>query len=630
MQCYRMVSITAMALLALTEVHKSYGNQDVLLGASFFVTEGRRYGLVGPNGAGKTTLLRLITGQDAPDSGRVNLQPNAQTALLDQEPLQGDTRTVLEAAQRPMPELQSVWEQMTALEAEALHDEEALHAHDALHTRFQDLGGYSCENRAKEVLAGLGFVEDAWDKPVRVLSGGERTRLALVQILVRQPDLLLLDEPTNHVDWAAAEWLQEYLRRYPGSALIVSHDRYFLDEVADEIIELERGETRTYRGNYTAYSKKKAQEREQAEEAYRRQLLDIEKQQEIIQKFRSHRNFSGMHSREKTLEKLQQNLTELPKQAKQLKVQSRAGVASGDDVLSVNKLTHGFGERALFSGLNMTMARGERLAIIGPNGAGKTTLLKALAGELTPKGGSVSYGFRVQPAYFAQDLSSLDPELTVWETIWETGTLNLTEAMQALHQFLFMGDGVQKQVADLSGGERTRLALCKLLVTRPNLLFLDEPTNHLDIPSREAVESAIRQHPGAVVVVSHDRYFLDAVATRILELTPAGHRAYEGTYREYQEKYKSRPQPVVAARKTAAPAPPPRTRGASPSRRLPKVEAEIARLEARQKEITELLGDAAVWSNGRGTELNGELTQLGSDLEALYAEWEQLSEILAS
>jgi ATP-binding cassette subfamily F protein 3 len=245
-----------MSLLTLSEVHKAYGAQDVLQGVSFFVSPGRRVGLIGANGTGKTTILNLITGTETPDSGRVTLQPNAQVALLSQEPLVGDARTVLEAAQRPTAELQAAWTGMTELESAALHDEETLHRHDALHHQYQDLGGYDCENRAKEILAGLGFLEDAWPKPVSVLSGGERTRLALVQILVRQPDLLLLDEPTNHVDWEAAEWLQEYLRRYPGATLTVSHDRYFLDEVVEEVVELERGRTKTYAGNYSTYSKK--------------------------------------------------------------------------------------------------------------------------------------------------------------------------------------------------------------------------------------------------------------------------------------------------------------------------------------------------------------------------------------
>lgn len=617
-----------MSLVTLTDISKSYGNQDVLQGVSFFVAPGSKTGLVGPNGAGKTTILRLILGEETPDAGRVTLQPNARVALLSQEPLIGDARAVLEAAQRPTTELQQVWSRMTALEAEALHDDDALHEHDELHQRYQDLGGYECETRAREVLAGLGFTEAEWSRPVSVLSGGERTRLALVQILVLQPDLLLLDEPTNHVDWAACEWLQEYLRRYPGAALIVSHDRYFLDEVAEEIVELERGRARTYRGNYSAYSKKKAAEREQLEETYRRQQEEIARQQEVIQRFRSHRNFSGMHSRERVLDKLQAERIEKPRDERKLKVRPGEVARTGQEVLIARGVAHGFGGRTLFRGLTFTLERGERLAIIGPNGAGKTTLLKALADELAPAEGAVSYGYRVRPAYFAQDLSSLDPDATVWETLWETGELDQHQAMQALHQFLFIGDAISKQVADLSGGERTRLALCCMLVSRPNLLLLDEPTNHLDIPSREAVERALRNYGGAIVTVSHDRYFLEAVATRLLELRPVGHRFFDGSYRRYRETFPSRAVTTPPKKASAAPAPA-RSRAVSPSKRLPKLEAEIAQAEARLKEITAALGDAATWKDSKDSAaLSAEYEALTAAIERLYAEWAELAELV--
>jgi ATP-binding cassette subfamily F protein 3 len=620
------------SLLTFADVSKSYGNQDVLLGVSFFVSPGRKAGLIGPNGAGKSTILRLITSEDEADSGRIALQPNTIVGLLAQEPLLGDARTVLEAAQRPSLALQVVWAQLTALEGAELQDEDTLHQYDELHHQYQDLGGYDCENRAKEVLAGLGFTEAAWDRSVSVLSGGERTRLAMVQLLVLQPDLLLLDEPTNHVDWEAAEWLQEYLRRYPGAALIVSHDRYFLDDVCEEIIELERGRTKTYLGNYSAYSKKKAIEREQAEELHQRQLEEIGRQEAIIQRLRSHRKYDSMHSRERQLERLQQGLIEKPKEdTRNLKLRPSEGAASGRDVLTGRDLSHRFSERTLYTGLSFDLERGERLAIIGPNGAGKTTLLKDLAGEQQPTSGSVTYGHRVQPAYFAQDLSSLDPEATVFDTIWDTGAVDNQQVMQVLHQFLFVGDAISKNVADLSGGERTRLALCKLLISRPNLLLLDEPTNHLDIPSREAVERALRNYPGAVVVVSHDRYFLEAVATRLLEIRPAAHRFFDGSYARYREtiapKKPVAPSKSAKAKANAAtPAGKPRT--VSPAKRLPKLEGEIATVEGRMKELTALLGDASTWSGSLDPKtISAEYETLGAKLEELYAEWAELAEL---
>ncbi|MFN3648712.1 MAG: ABC-F family ATP-binding cassette domain-containing protein [Armatimonadota bacterium] len=617
-----------MSILTLSEVHKSYRNQEVLGGVSFFLSPGRKAGLIGTNGAGKTTILRLITGEESPDSGRVTLQPNARVAVLAQEPLLGDARTVLEAAQRPTAELQSAWAQMTALEAEALHDPENLDRYDALHRLYQDLGGYECETRAKEVLAGLGFLEDAWDRSVTLLSGGERTRLALAQILTLQPDLLLLDEPTNHVDWEASEWLQEYLRKYPGAALIVSHDRYFLDDVAEEIIELHRGVTRTYRGNYTAYARKKAAEREQAEEQFQRQQEEIARQEAVIQRLRSHRKFNSMHSREKVLDKLQQEHLERPREDRKMKVRTGDVTTSGREALIARKVENGFGDRTLFRDVTFTLERGERLAIIGPNGAGKTTLLKSLAGLLKPRSGEVSYGYRVQPAYFAQDLSSLDPDETVFDTIWSTGMLDYPQTMQALHQFLFVGDALEKQVAMLSGGERTRLALCKLLVTAPNLLLLDEPTNHLDIASRESVERALKNYPGAVVVVSHDRYFIEAVATRMLEIRPGTHRFFDGGYRRYRERFPAQAAAPAPVKKKPAAPPPPKKRAVSPAKRLPKLEAEIARGEERLKELAAMLADASTWANGDPSSLSAEYEALTAEMTERYSEWEELAALV--
>ena len=618
-----------MSLLTLTDVRRSFGNLDVLAGATFFLTPRQKVALIGPNGAGKSTLLRLICALDTPDSGRITLQPNARVALLSQEPLVGDARTVLEAAQRPTRDLQDAWHEWVALEASALDDDAALDRYDAAHQRFQDLGGYECETRAKEILGGLGFAEDMWDRSVQVLSGGERTRLALVQILVIQPDLLLMDEPTNHVDWAACEWLQEYLRRYPGAALIVSHDRYFLDQVAEEIVELERGATRTYRGNYTAYSARKAVEREQAEEEYRRRREEIGRQQEIIQRLRSHRNYSAMHSRERELERLQDEAPARPRaDAKGMKLRLGGAARSGQETLVVRGLAHGFGERDLFSDLEFVLERGQRLAIVGPNGAGKTTLLRILAGEGTARRGSVEYGFRVRPAYFAQDLSNLDVESTVWETIWDTGALDNQQAVQALHQFLFVGDALNRSVGDLSGGERTRLALCRALVRHPNLLLLDEPTNHLDIASREAVERALRTYPGTVIVVSHDRYFLQAVATRLLEIRGGEHRFFPGTFEEYRRRTAApepaRKKPAAVAAAAARPA---RSRAVSPGKQLSRVEAEIQRLEARRTAVEPLLADPALWQDhARGVALTAELAGLTQELEARYEEWASLSE----
>jgi ATP-binding cassette, subfamily F, member 3 len=620
-----------LALLTVAELHKSYGNQDVLKGATFFLSPGCRTGVVGPNGAGKTTLVRLLAGLESPDSGQIVLTPNTTVALLAQEPFSGDRRTVLEAAQRPTADMEAAWRDLLRFESEGAAESQALDRYDAAHHQFQSLGGYECEQRAKEILPALGFLESAWGKPAAVLSGGERTRLALAQILILQPDLLLLDEPTNHVDWATSEWLQQYLARYPGSVVVVSHDRFFLDEVSNEILEVAGGQARAYRGNYTEYARKKTLEREQAERDRARKISEIERQEAIVQRLRTHRKYHSMHSREQVVDRLRETLPEKHRDARKLKVRAEQKAGSGREVLSVDRLSHAFDSQCLFQDLSLSLERGERLGIIGPNGAGKSTLLRILTGRLAPDAGTVHYGFRVQPAFLSQEVTDLDPEATVWESVWSTGETDNTRTIQVLHQFLFVGSDLEKPVSVLSGGERTRLALCRMLVAAPNLLLLDEPTNHLDLPSREALERALTEYPGTIAVVTHDRYFLDAVATRMLEIRPGGHRLFDGGYRQYRQRITPPAPPSAPAKpKSAVPAPR-RARSISPTKRLPRLESEIAELEARLQSVTAQLADAATWTGGdEGTLLQAEYGELGNRLEALYAEWEELAALAES
>jgi ATP-binding cassette subfamily F protein 3 len=620
-----------MSTLTFTGIHKSYGAQDVLRGATFFVGPGRKTALVGANGAGKTTLLRLAAGQERPDAGRVTLQPGTRFGVLEQEPLVGDARSVLEVAQRPSLAHREAWTNLLALESTLEHGADADHlaAYDAAHQHYQHLGGYDCETRAREVLAGLGFPTTAWEKPVAVLSGGERTRLALAQLLVLQPDLLLLDEPTNHVDWEACEWLQDHLARYPGAALIVSHDRFFLDQVVDEVVLLADGATRTYAGNYTAFVHKQAAERAQAEEQFQRARQEIERQEAIIQRLRSHRKFSSMHSREKTLARLGE--PEPPaRDGRRLKILAGPAATTGQVALTARDLAFGYGSRVLFSGLSFTLERGERLGIIGPNGAGKSSLLKLLVGQLAARSGEVSLGFRAEPAYFAQDLGSLDPALSVLETLDGAASLTTTQLFQTLHQFLFVGDAIEKPIAALSGGERTRLALACLLARRPNVLVLDEPTNHLDIPSREAVETALAAFPGALLVASHDRYFLDRVPTRLLELRPGLHRFFDGSYERYREIQAGRSATTVQRlAATARGRTPARGSGApSPAKRLRELEKAIETAEGRLRELTTRLADPGTYQNGGAGELSAEYDRLTASLDPLYREWSELAELV--
>lgn len=621
-----------MSILTFTDVRKAYGPQEVLRGATFFVGPGRKVALVGPNGAGKTTLLRLALGEERADGGRISLVAGTRVGLLEQEPLLGDARTVLESAQRPTLAHREAWAELLALESSLEAGEEAaLAAYDAAHHRYQELHGYECETRAREVLAGLGFPMETWEKPVAVLSGGERTRLALVQLLVVQPDLLLLDEPTNHVDWEACEWLQEYLGRYPGSVLLVSHDRYFIDRVADEVVSLEDGQTRTYQGNYSAFTRKRAAERAQQEELYRRQQMEIERQEAIIQRLRSHRKFDAMHSREKVLARLTQDGPEAPsrRSGPAVRMRPESARATGQVALTARGLGFAYGSRSLFGGLSFTLERGERLGVIGPNGIGKSTLLKVLAGELKPAAGEVTLGYNVDAVYFAQDRGTLDPEATVVETLDSAADLTTTLLFQTLHQFGFMGSAVEKPVSALSGGERTRLALACLIVRRPNVLLLDEPTNHLDITSRESVEGALAAFKGTIVVVSHDRYFLERVPTRLLELRPGLHRFFDGTYSRYRESLAA-PPPAKPAPRKASPAGlsangARRAAANAPAKRLRELERSIESTEARVAELTQQLADPDTYRADRAAALSSEYNHLTHHLESLYAEWSSLA-----
>jgi ATP-binding cassette subfamily F protein 3 len=624
-----------MALLTLADVHKEFVTQKVLDGVSFFVDTGRKVALIGANGSGKTTLLRMIAGQERPDSGSVSMLPGARMGYLPQDPLVEEDGAVFEAARLPSRPLKEAWAELQRLEA-ALDDadeaglEALVEAHGEAQHRFDALGGYGGEARAREVLGGLGFREADWEKPVSVLSGGEKTRLALTQILVLEPDLLLMDEPTNHLDLDACEWLQEYLLRYPGAALIVSHDRYFLDRVVTHVVELENRKTTTYAGNYRAFAEKKAQLRAIQAEQYRLQQREIERLEQMAKRLFSYRNFSSSRSKLKMIDRMEK--IEKPVETNRtLRIHTAPALQSYQEVLEVRGLSRRFGDRILFEGLSFMLYRGERLGIIGPNGSGKTTLLKTIAGEGQPDAGRFIVGANVRARYFAQDLANLNPENTVMEELLEGAELTIKECCDALGRFMLGGEALEKPVSVLSGGEQCRLAMAKLFAERPNLLILDEPTNHLDIATREALEVALQEYPGTVLFASHDRYFLDAVATRLLEIKGGRARAFDGNYTRYRQAL------AAPLRATAAKGSSP-TAGAAgrvsatngrrkdgPKKRLAHLEREIHTTETRLSELTAVLADPA---QHRGTNLGDvsrEYDSLSHRLQELYGDWEGLA-----
>src|ERR671929_1621565 len=547
-------------LFRLSEVHKSYGTQDVLRGASLQVNPGEHVGLVGRNGAGKTTLFRLITGEESPDRGDVVRARGVRLGLLEQHVDFEPGTTVHEAALAAFKELQDIEHEMHQLEhrmAEASEDLDAvLERYSELQHEFERLGGFEYAAKAEAILQGLGFEREAWTTPAEILSGGQKNRLGLARLLLAEPDVLLLDEPTNHLDVSAVEWLEEFLAAYKSAYVIISHDRYFLDRACTRIVEVELGKAVSYQGNYSHFLVEREERREIQQRAYENQRHLIAKTEEFIRRNIAGQKTKQAKSRRKMLEKLERVDAVRPDQASgnfQLQKVERAGTY----VLTVKDASIGYPGKLLAEGITFILRRGECLGIIGPNGSGKTTFLKTALGKLPQLAGEVRWGANVSVGYYAQQLDDLDERNEVIMELRRVAPASATagELRNFLAQFLFTGDDVYKHVIDLSGGEKGRLALAKLIYSRVNVLVLDEPTNHLDIPSREALEEALDAYDGTIVTISHDRYFLDRVATQILALDgEGGAEHYDGDYTEYHDwktaRRASEAKAVAAAEKT--------------------------------------------------------------------------------
>ena len=531
-------------ILSLNRITLSFGDNTVLKDVSLTINEMEKAAVVGINGAGKSTLLKIITGMLTPDSGEVTLSKNATIGYLSQHQDISGNRTVYEEILSTKQNLISLEEKIRFLEKEMKGAEgerlDTLCTEYARATEaFEAENGYAYRSQVVGILKGLGFTEDEFGKPVSVLSGGERTRVALAKLLVTPHDLILLDEPTNHLDMSSIEWLETFLLNIKCAVLVVSHDRYFMNRIVTKVVEIENAKARTYLGNYDSYSDKKVLLREAERKAYLNQQAEIRHQEEVISKLRSfnrEKSIKRAESREKLLNKMER-LEKPAVISDTMRLSFTPLVTSGNDVLELKDLGKGFGDRVLFSGLNCTIHRGERVAIIGDNGAGKTTLLKIIRGLLPADSGSVRDGARVMQGYYDQEVQGFDPENTVFEELHDSYPyMTDTEVRNTLAAFLFTGDDVFKKCADLSGGERGRLSLSRLLLSNANFLILDEPTNHLDIPSKEILEEALRNYKGTLLFVSHDRYFINRTATRILNLTRSRFLSYEGNYDYYLEK----------------------------------------------------------------------------------------------
>lgn len=684
-------------ILSVSNLWKSYDGVPILKDVSFHIEANDKCAVTGVNGAGKSTLLKQITGEESPDEGAVVLSKDTTLSYLSQNPEIDsdkciydellDVRSDLLTLEQDMRRLEKEIEQNTGNDAalEPLYKRYA----DASH-RYETEGGYALTSNVTGILKGLGFSEDEFQKPVRVLSGGQKTRLALGKLLLREPQLLLLDEPTNHLDIDSIAWLETYLRAYRGAVLLVSHDRYFLDRIVNKVLDIDNGRARLYTGNYTAFAEKKAALRKDQMKAYLNNQAEIKHQQEVIAKLRQfnrEKSIKRAESREKMLAKVER--VEKPFDVDDaMRLHFSPSCQSGTDVLQAENLSKGFGGHVLFSGVALDVKRGEKLSIIGPNGTGKTTLLKIIDGAEQPDSGELHFGARVELAYYDQEHHVLEPTNTVFEEISDAyPAMNNTEIRNLLAAFLFTGEDVFKLVGDLSGGEKGRLSLAKLMLSRANLLLLDEPTNHLDITSKEILEEAIRNYEGTVIYVSHDRYFINQTATRILELDGGHFVNYIGNYDYYLAKKadpafdaaqaisgmrdsqtgnaggtltgtSGKPAEASNALSNGKNAGPAENRAAEAlksymqqeesrsalsfqeqkerkSQRqklktaLANCEKEIQRLEQRDFEIDELMSHEEIArSPSKLSELTTEKDALTAKLESLYDAWEQHSEAL--
>ena len=637
-------------ILSCQGISKSFGEKVILEDASFHIEEREKAALIGNNGAGKTTLLRIIMNELHADSGQVVLMKDRQIGYLAQyQDVQGH-RTVYEELLSTKQYIIDMEERMRSMELEMKHAsgeelDRLMNSYTRLTHEFELENGYAYKSELMGVLNGLGFAEEDFNKQVATLSGGQKTRVALGKLLISKPDILLLDEPTNHLDMESIAWLETYLLNYPGAVFIVSHDRYFLDKVVTKVVEIEAGHVRMYSGNYSAYAEKKAQLRDAQYKAYLNQQRDIKHQETVIVKLKSfnrEKSIKRAESREKMLNKIQR--IEKPLEVRsQMRLSLEPRVVSGNDVLTVEELAKSFPQQKLFSNISFQVKRGERVALIGNNGTGKTTMLKILNGLLDADAGSFSLGAKVQIGYYDQEHHVLHAEKTIFQEISDTyPTLTETEIRNMLAAFLFTGDDVFKEISALSGGERGRVSLAKLMLSEANFLILDEPTNHLDIASKEILEEALNSYTGTVLYVSHDRYFINQTATRILDLTNQSVVNYIGDYDYYLEKKEELTEkyaPSTAETATEAKEETPsegkltwqqqkeeQARKRKQENELKKVEKRIEELETRDKEIDDTLVLPDVCTNvGRCAELSREKDKIQQELEELYEKWETLA-----
>lgn len=642
-------------ILSCQNISKAFVENQVLKNVSFHIEDHEKAAIVGINGAGKTTLLRIIVGEMTPDDGQVVLAKDKTLGYLAQNSTVDTSHTIYEELLSVKADLLRLEEKIRECENNMKHAdgdalEDLMKQYTSLTHAFETGGGYLYRSELVGVLKGLGFTEDEFSKPVATLSGGQKTRVALGRLLLQNPDLIILDEPTNHLDMNSIAWLETYLLNYKGAVLIVSHDRYFLDRIAGKVIEIDQSKATTFMGNYSDYAVKKEQLRVAAWNAYMNQQREIKHQEDVIEKLKSfnrEKSIKRAESREKMLDKIE--VIEKPSEVRtDMKLTLTPRILSGNDVLTVEHLSKSFDAHKLFTDVNFEIKRGEHVAIIGDNGSGKTTLLKILNGLVPADQGTFRLGSNVEIGYYDQEHHVLHSEKTLFEEISDDyPSLNNTQIRNVLAAFLFTGEDVFKRISDLSGGERGRVSLAKLVLSNANFLILDEPTNHLDIMSKEILEDALNGYEGTILYVSHDRYFINRTAHRILDLTEGQFISYVGNYDYYLEKHDT----VMAAIEANAPQNADADSGVAAKAAesevkldwkaqkeeqarlrkkendLKKCEEKIAELEARISEIDTEMSDPAIGTQvAKLQELTKEQAACQEQLEKLYEQWEELAE----
>lgn len=638
-------------ILACHNISKAFGNQIIVKSGSFHIEDREKAALIGLNGAGKSTILKMIMKELDTDSGDIILAKGKTIGYLSQHQDLTTHHSIIDELKTARNDIIELERQIRTMELEMKHLdgeqlEARLHSYHLLTQRFEQENGYAFQSELVGVLKGLGFREEEFSKEVDALSGGQKTRVALGKLLLKKPDILLLDEPTNHLDMNSITWLENYLTGYDGAVLIVSHDRYFLNRVVSKVIEIEHGNIMMFQGNYTQFAEKKKLIREAKIKEYLNQQQEIKHQEAVIEKLRSfnrEKSIKRAESREKMLDKMERIEKPIEKQD-ELHFTLEPSCVSGNDVLSVENLSKAYGSQTLFQNVSFEVKRGEHIAIIGDNGTGKTTLLKILNEVVAADTGSFKLGSKVKIGYYDQEHHVLHMNKTIFDEISDDyPSLTNTQIRNTLAAFLFTGDDVYKLISDLSGGERGRVSLAKLMLSEANFLILDEPTNHLDIASKEILEKALNEYTGTVLYVSHDRYFINQTATRIIDLVNQTFVNYIGNYDYYLEKKEQLTAVYASTNKTAAPSlstpaesetkldwKAQKEAQAKMRKRqndLKKIEERIGILETRDAEIDLEMSNPEIFTNSvKCQELSTEKATILEELEQLYEEWELLAE----